>query len=41
MPTVRGVLRDAPCPGHPANQTHQIKGPTSNTRHLTEEGLEA
>src|ERR1700720_3906915 len=23
MPAIRGVLRGAPCPGHPANQTYQ------------------
>ncbi len=31
MPTIRGVLRGAPYPGHPANQTYQIK----EARHLT------
>jgi len=37
MPTIRGVLRGAPCPGHPANQTYQTK----EARHLTEEAPEA
>jgi formate hydrogenlyase transcriptional activator len=37
MPTIRGVLRSAPCPTHPANQTYQIK----EARHLTEEAPEA
>src|ERR1700756_3417076 len=32
MPTIRGVLRGASCPGHPANQTYQIK----ESRHPTE-----
>jgi len=37
MPTIRGVLRGVPCPGHPANQTHQIK----EARHPIEEAPEA
>jgi formate hydrogenlyase transcriptional activator len=37
MLTIRRVLRGAPCPGHPANQTYQIK----EARHLTGEAPEA
>jgi len=37
MPTIRGVLRSARCPGHLANQTYQIK----ESRHPIEESPEA
>jgi len=37
MPTTRGVLGAALCPGRPANQPHQIK----EARHLIEEAPEA
>ena len=30
VPTIRGVLRAAPCPGHPANRTYRFK----EARHL-------